>query len=100
MRLVAASIALILWVPATAADNPHAILQESAPKARAATADPHCTPTRSYVAETGGIYRGQKLMPKKLTELPPGTTYMAVFRHIGGCEAPLTMVEYQRGGRR
>ena len=100
MRLVAASIALISWSAANAADNPHAILQEAAPTVRSAMADPRCSPTRSYVAGTGGIYRGQKLTPKKLTELPPGTTYMAVFRHIGGCEAPLTMVEYHRGPRR
>jgi hypothetical protein len=59
-----------------------------------------CRPTTSYIAGTGGIYRGQKLEPKKLTELPPGTTYMAVFRHIGSCEAPLTMVEYRNARRR
>ena len=62
--------------------------------------DPRCSPTRSYVANGGSIYRGQKLQPKKLTELPQGTTYMAVFRHIGGCEAPMTMVEYRSGARR
>jgi hypothetical protein len=40
------------------------------------------------------------LKPRKLTELPPATTYMAVFRHIDGCEVPLTMVEYRNSGRR
>ena len=40
------------------------------------------------------------LMPRKLTELPTATTYMAVFRHIGLCEAPMTMVEYRTQGRR
>jgi hypothetical protein len=39
-------------------------------------------------------------VPKKLTELPPATTYMAVYRHIGACEAPLTMAEYRNPRRR
>ena len=100
MRLVAAFIAISLAAPVTAADHPHAILKDIAPKARAASEDPRCAPTRSYVAHGGSIYRGQKLAPRKLTELPAGTPYMAVFRHIGGCEAPMTMVEYRRGGGR
>ena len=28
------------------------------------------------------------------------TTYMAVYRQIGGCEAPLTMVDYRNPKRR
>ena len=55
----------------------------------------HCARTRSYVANAAGVYQAQPLMPKKLTELPPGTAYMAVYRHIGGCEAPLTMANYR-----
>jgi hypothetical protein len=35
-----------------------------------------------------------------LTRLPPGQTFMAVDRRIGGCPAPLTMIEYRRAGRR
>jgi len=45
-------------------------------------------------------YRGPRLAPKKLTELPPATTYMAVLREIGGCDSPLTMVEYRNPRRR
>ena len=100
MRVLAAFIVLSLSIPATAADPPHAVLKEMAPRVRSMMADPRCAPTRSYVADTGSTYRGQKLMPKKLTELPPGTTYMAVFRHIDGCEAPMTMVEYRNPKRR
>ena len=37
----------------------------------------------------------EPLTPKKLTELPPATAFMAVYRHIGGCEAPLTMARYR-----
>ena len=40
------------------------------------------------------------LVPRKLTELPPGTGYMTVYRKIDGCEAPMTMVEYRSQGRR
>ena len=32
---------------------------------------------------------------QKLIELPPTPTFMAVDRQIGGCEAPLTIVEYR-----
>jgi hypothetical protein len=53
-----------------------------------------CVHTGRYVARDNA-YRGGKLAPRKLTELPPATGYMAVYRHIGGCEAPLTMVEYR-----
>lgn len=59
-----------------------------------------CPRTTSYLADKSGLYRGKPLTPRKLTELPPGTTYMAVYRHIGNCEAPMTMVEYRTGPRR
>ncbi len=58
-----------------------------------------CPHTRSYLANAGGIYRGVPPEPRKLDQLPPGTTYMAVYRHIGGCEVPLTMVEYRNPRR-
>ena len=54
-----------------------------------------CPHTSSYVAGESSTYRGQRLSPRKLTELPRGTAYMAVYRRIGGCEAPLTMVDYR-----
>ena len=59
-----------------------------------------CPHTTSYLAEQSGLYQGQPLTPRKLTELPPATTYMAVYRHIGACEEPLTMAEYRSQGRR
>jgi hypothetical protein len=55
-----------------------------------------CPPTMSYYAQQ----RGKSLTPRKLTELPPATGYMAVYRTIGGCNAPLTVVEYRRAPRR
>jgi hypothetical protein len=35
-----------------------------------------------------------------LNKLPPAQTFMAVDRRIGGCEAPLTMVDYRSPKRR
>ena len=55
----------------------------------------HCPRINSYLASKSGLYRGQPLKPRKLTELPPATAYMAVYRHIGGCDAPLTMADYR-----
>ena len=59
-----------------------------------------CPHTTSYLADKSGLYRGKPLAPRKLTELPPATAYMAVYRTIGGCEAPLTMVDYRNPRRR
>jgi len=69
--------------------------------ADAVAAARHCPPTVSnYQADKIGDYRGQRLTPKKLNELPPATSYMAVLREIGGCNAPMTMVEYRNSARR
>jgi hypothetical protein len=35
-----------------------------------------------------------------LSKLPPAQSFMAVDRRIGGCPAPLTMIEYRGAGRR
>ena len=59
-----------------------------------------CPRTSAHAADSGGIYRGAPVVPRKLNQLPPATTYMAVYRHIGHCEAPLTMVEYRNPRRR
>jgi hypothetical protein len=42
--------------------------------------------------------RPPKAIP--LSKLPPAQTFMAVDRRIGGCPAPLTMIEYRNGARR
>ena len=90
MRVSALLAALIISAPASAAD---AGQPGKAPAA-------NCPHTNSYLADKSGLYQGKPLTPRKLTELPPATTYMAVYRHIGGCEAPLTMVEYRNPRRR
>ena len=90
MRAGALLAALIISAPAIAADAG----QPGKPPAA------NCPHTTSYLADKSGLYQGKPLTPRKLTELPPATTYMAVYRHIGGCEAPLTMVEYRNPRRR
>ena len=94
MRVPAALVvlAISLPVPALAASVGHI-----GPAGRPA---PNCPRTTSYLADTGSIYRGEPLAPRKLNQLPPGTTYMAVYRRIDGCDAPLTMVEYRSPRRR
>lgn len=95
MRVPTAFVILAsnLPAPVTAASIPP--IPRAALQREAAT----CPDTGSYLASAGGIYRGAPLKPRKLNQLPPGTTYMAVDRRIGGCEAPLTMVEYRNPRR-
>ena len=93
MRVSAALMVLFLSAPAIAADT------GPAPPA-SASSSAECPRTSNYLAGKGGLYRGPPLVPRKLTELPPATTYMAVFRHIGLCEVPLTLSEYRNPRRR
>jgi hypothetical protein len=95
MRVLAVFLILAASSPVVAA-NPGSGTGQSA----VSNGKFQCPRTTSYLAETGGLYRGQPLQPRKLTELPPATAYMAVFRHIGACESPLTMAEYRNPRRR
>ena len=96
MRVPAALIALSILVPA----SPASAASAESTRAPAASPASHCPRTTSYLADGTGLYRGQPLTPRKLTELPPATAYMAVLRHIGDCEAPLTMTDYRNPQRR
>ena len=69
-------------------------------KTSVASSASNCPRTTSYVADQTGVYRNEPLRPRKLTQLPPGTTYMAVYRQIGGCDAPLTMAEFRKAHNR
>ena len=91
MRVLIALSALAIAVPAAAA-GPIVNLT--------GRASPQCPKTSSYVAGETDIYRGLPLAPRKLTELPPGKGYMAVYRRMDGCEYPMTMVEYRNPRRR
>ncbi|NUQ18576.1 MAG: hypothetical protein HOP95_09015 [Sphingomonas sp.] len=95
MRVAAALFVVSVLAPVTASV---AAPVESA-RATGSSSASHCPRTTSYLADNIGVYRGQPLTPKKLTELPPATAYMAVYRHIGGCEAPLTMAGYRNPRR-
>lgn len=85
MRSTLVLSALILAAPALAEKT-------------AAPADPKgtCQPVAPNLARDSD----KRLMPRKLTQLPPATGYMAVYRKIGGCEAPLTLSDYRRANRR
>ncbi len=93
MRIPLAMIALTLSVPAMAAGPSP---DTKAPSSSA----PACRQTKPYWAGANSAYRGHPLRPRKLTELPPGTAFMAVYRRIDDCEAPLTMVDYRGSNRR
>jgi hypothetical protein len=77
-----------------------ALVAASADAPKPLAAAPNCPRTTRYLADKSGLYRGQPLTPRKLTELPSATAYMAVYRRIGGCEAPLTVVDYRNPRRR
>jgi hypothetical protein len=96
MRVPGALFALTILVPGSAA------AADSSQDARTsiATSAPHCQRARAYVAGPNAPDRGQRLGPRKLTQLPPARAFMAVLRQIGGCEAPLTMVDYRNPHRR
>jgi len=88
MRVPGALFALIICVSGGAATA------QSGHNGRTSSAGPtsHCPRSQSYLA----VQRmGRSLAPRKLTELPPATTYMAVLRQIGGCDVPLTMAKYR-----
>lgn len=89
MRVPIVVAALILSGPAVAA-GPQPLKSQAA----------NCPRATSYLADQSGMYRGKPLAPKKLTELPPGVTYMAVLRQINGCNVPLTLTEYRNPRRR
>ena len=101
MRVPAIVLALAISAPAPAAgpapdhavSTPHSSAELSAPEAA------NCPRTTSHYAGKGSMYPGAPLTPKKLTELPPASSYMAVYRTVDGCEVPLTMTEYRTGLR-
>lgn len=96
MRVAAALLIVSILAPVTAAGA----RSPEATRGAGSSLAFHCLRTTSYLADKVGVYRNEPLTPKKLTELPPATAYMAVYRHIGGCEAPLTMADYRNPNRR
>jgi hypothetical protein len=92
MRLSISLLALAILLPAAAFAAP--------PRTVGADHQRTCPRTTEQVAEQPTIDGGRRLAPQKLTQLPGARAYMAVYRRIEGCEAPLTMVDYRGRGPR
>ena len=91
MRLLVLALALSVPAPAAAAPGTPArntpVINPNGP------ASAVCPPTSRYEAAR----RGGKLGPSLLSQLPAADMYNAVYRRIGGCEAPI-IVRYDVGG--
>jgi hypothetical protein len=103
MRFLAIPLILVCASAAAATDYGRTVQPHAEPgKAPAALIkfQRHCAPTtKNYADARDGAYTGEPLKPRKLTELPPGNMYAAVFRHdANGCEAPI-VVKYDVGRR-
>ena len=57
-----------------------------------------CPPTASQMAADRVRQSGGRDLFHKLTELPPANGYVAVYRRVDGCEAPI-VVKYGLGRR-
>nr|WP_314441778.1 hypothetical protein [uncultured Sphingomonas sp.] len=55
-------------------------------------ADDRCPETPMSLARK----QGERLGPRKLGDLPPAQTFMAVDRRVAGCAAPMLMSEVKR----
>jgi hypothetical protein len=111
MRLLVLALALTVPTSASAASPqaPKPIVTFDAPQRRIVIPAPPpssrgvinpngpasaiCPPTSRYEAAR----RGGKLPPSLLTQLPAADMYSAVYRKVGGCEAPI-IVRYNVGG--
>ena len=91
MRLLLLTAAALLPAASAAAPPDVRPAQPRGPQTAA-----NCPKVTDYHATEPG--RSARL--KKLTELPPATAYMAVYRTKNGCLDPLTLVDYRSGGRR
>ena len=95
MRVPAIVLALTISAPAASAGlTPTPAVER--PNAQVVNS---CKRTTSHYAGKSSIYRGDRIAPKKLTELPPAIGFMAVYRTVNGCEVPMTIVEYRAGRR-
>lgn len=83
---------LLFAVLLSAAEIPASAAADAAPPMAKSKSCPRTTARYAW-------QKGKPLTPKKLTELPPGKSYMAVYRTVNGCEYPMTVVEYRTQGR-
>ena len=99
----AAMIMLALAMCATAApagpSQTGAVQVPRTPKPLESRSPDDCPRATSYFAGSGSSYRGDRIAPQKLAELPPAVGFMAVYRTQDGCADPMTVVEYRTGRR-
>jgi hypothetical protein len=96
MRFLAASILALLPAAAAAADVAIAPpISLITPRGVFSPPGANCSKQSNYYAYEDG----KPLKPQKLTELPPGNMYSAVYRRdANGCERPI-VVKYGLGRR-
>ena len=93
MRVPAILLALAIPTPAASADRaPDPAFERPGPLKLS-----NCRRVTSHPADKRPMDRGDRLAPKKLAELPPAISYMAVYRTVSGCEVPMTVAEYRNG---
>ena len=89
MRLLVAFLLAIAPAGAGAVSTPDPQLAKPPPSSTAGCR--RVTPHYAY-------REGRPLKPHSLDELPPAHAFSAVFRQIGGCEAPI-VIKYRVGGQ-
>jgi hypothetical protein len=103
MRILAVSLLALLPAAAGAADVKAPLKIDDSPEISVVVprgvispgGGANCPKTTNYYAYRGG----KALTPQKLTELPPGNMYSAVYRRdVDGCEKPI-VVKYGVGRR-
>ena len=78
------SLTVVLAIAASA----HIVAPPPAGKA-GTFSDAKCANATSHLAGKAAVFRGDPNRPQKLTELPDGQTYAAVYRVVGGCAVPV-----------
>jgi len=100
MNLVVLSGAAIVFTTATPPTSPGPVIPSQQQPGKMPVINPDgplsqiCPPTSRYEAAR----RGGPLTLRHLDELPGADMYKAVYRHIGGCQAPI-IVRFDIGGR-
>lgn len=102
MRILAVSLLALLPAAAGAADMKAPLTISDAPEVAVIIPKGVISPVGANCPKPTNYYAykdGKPLKPQKLTELPPGNMYSAVFRvDVNGCNNPI-VVKYGVGRR-
>jgi hypothetical protein len=83
------NLLLAILVGSVSATSNHVVSAPSAAGQALSGFDERCTnPTRHH-ARKGSVYRGEPIRPQRLTELPKGEAFAAVYRLENGCAVPV-----------